>query len=98
MQVHAMSSTVSISEATRQRLEREAGRSDESADALADKAIRHYLRARDDERTLLQQRIKEADEGKFVSSEAMLRWIGSWGTENELPAPEVDLDFGPRKK
>jgi predicted transcriptional regulator len=91
-----MSATVSISETTKQRLDHEAGRVDESADQLADKAIRFYLRARDDERHLLERRIKEADEGKFISSEAMLRWIGSWGTDNELPLPEPDLDFGPR--
>ncbi|MDP3896737.1 MAG: hypothetical protein Q8Q62_08675 [Mesorhizobium sp.] len=79
-------------------MEREAGRSDESPDELADKAIQVYLRARDDERNLLRQRVGEADEGKFISSEAMLRWIGSWGSDNELPPPEPDLDFGPRRK
>lgn len=36
--------------------------------------------------------IAEADAdiaaGRTVSHEAVLRWVRSWGTENELPPPE----------
>lgn len=34
---------------------------------------------------------READEGVFVSGEAVIRWLQSWGTENELPPPEPDI-------
>lgn len=39
----------------------------------------------------LRQAIAEADRGIFVSSEAVDRWMESWGTENELPMPEPDI-------
>lgn len=36
--------------------------------------------------------IKEADEsGEYISHEAMMRWMRSWGTGNELPPPEPDV-------
>lgn len=34
---------------------------------------------------------READEGVFVSGEAVIRWLQSWGTDNELPRPEPDI-------
>ncbi len=39
----------------------------------------------------LQEAKKEADEGFFVSQEAIINWLDSWGSENELPPPEADL-------
>jgi len=33
--------------------------------------------------------IAEADKGIFVSQEAVDRWMESWGTENELPMPDI---------
>lgn len=30
----------------------------------------------------------EMDAGQFITNEAMMRWIASWGTENPLPPPE----------
>ncbi|MGE0280314.1 MAG: CopG family ribbon-helix-helix protein [Rhizobiaceae bacterium] len=34
---------------------------------------------------------READEGVFVSGDAVIRWLQSWGTDNELPRPEPDI-------
>ena len=33
----------------------------------------------------------EAEKGEFISSAAMRRWIGSQGTDHELPPPEIDV-------
>lgn len=30
----------------------------------------------------------ELDAGRFVSHEAVMRWLESWGTDNELPPPK----------
>ena len=38
--------------------------------------------------------LEEAGQERFISSEAMNAWIESWGTESELPAPEVDDTSG----
>lgn len=34
---------------------------------------------------------READEGVFISGDAVIRWLESWGTDNELPRPEPDI-------
>ncbi len=36
----------------------------------------------------LHRRMADMDAGKFITNEAMMRWIASWGTENLLPPPE----------
>jgi predicted transcriptional regulator len=56
-----------------------------------------YLEHSEAERALLEARIAEADKGIFISSEAMHRWMESWGTENELPPPEPDVFLPPRR-
>lgn len=33
----------------------------------------------------------EADKGIFISQEAISDWLDSWGSENELEAPEPDI-------
>ncbi len=78
--------------------ELEAGRQNVTPSAIAEQAIRDCLHFYAAEREILRQRVVEADKGKFISSEAMLRWMESWGTDRELPPPEPDLDFGPRRK
>jgi RHH-type transcriptional regulator, rel operon repressor / antitoxin RelB len=40
----------------------------------------------------IEAAVKEADEsGEFISNEAMMKWLKSWGTPNELPPPEPDI-------
>lgn len=34
---------------------------------------------------------KEAAKGVFVSGEAVIKWLESWGTDNELPPPQPDI-------
>ncbi len=31
----------------------------------------------------------EIDAGRFISNKAIMSWLRSWGTANELPPPEV---------
>lgn len=40
--------------------------------------------------------ILAANRGEFVSNEAMCAWLSSWGTEKELPPPEIDIWKTPR--
>lgn len=55
-----------------------------------------FLRRSEAERKLLKERVAEADEGVFISAEAMHRWMGSWETDNELPPPVPDVFLKPR--
>src|SRR4051812_23666071 len=34
---------------------------------------------------------READKGIFISGAKVSEWLSSWGTPNELPAPEPDI-------
>lgn len=43
------------------------------------------------EECIIKEALIEADKGNFISDEQMTRWISSWGTENELPAPKADI-------
>lgn len=36
----------------------------------------------------LRRIMADMDAGKFISNEAVTRWLKSWGTDDELPPPE----------
>ena len=73
------------------RLEREARNADRSASYLAAKAIETFLDTREARRREIEASVAEADKGVFISQEAMARWMDSWDTAHELPAPEPDI-------
>jgi len=81
---------------TRNRLEEEARRSERSASFVATKAIEAFLDARDRKRIAIESTIAEADNGAFVSQEAVDSWMDSWGAANELSFPDPDVTL-PRK-
>jgi len=35
-----------------------------------------------------QKAMADIDAGRFVTHQAVVRWLKSWGTENELPPPK----------
>ena len=49
------------------------------------------LQAKADKRAAIDNALAHADQGKFISAEAMNAWIDSWDTEDELPAPSADI-------
>ena len=49
------------------------------------------LQGHDARDAAIKAAIEEADKGIFVSSEAVDRWMESWGTDNELSMPEPDI-------
>ena len=72
-------------------LEREAEREERSASYLAVKAIEAMLRSRAEKRAAIRTAVAEAEEGVFISQEAMDAWVASWGTDTELLPPEPDI-------
>lgn len=82
---------------SKQRLDEAAQWDNITSDELAQRAIESYLDAQEAERLILEERIAEAEKGVFISGEAMLRWVKSWGTENELPRPEPDVFLQPKR-
>ena len=72
-------------------LEAAASASDRTPGYLAKKAVADYLEAREEKRRAIEEALEDAKKGYFISSESMHRWMDSWGTENELPRPEIDI-------
>ena len=53
------------------------------------------LRDRAEKRAAIHTAIVEADDGAFISQDAMDAWISSWDTDSELPPPKPDILSGP---
>ncbi len=79
----------------KKNLEREAKREERSTSYLAVKAIEAMLRDRAEKRAAIHTAIMEADEGAFISQDAMDAWISSWDTDSELPPPKPDILSSP---
>ena len=73
-------------------LEEEAKRKDRSAGYIAIQALQNFKAATEAKRQIIENAMAEADQGSFVSEEAMTKWFLSLVTEHELPEPEVDVE------
>jgi predicted transcriptional regulator len=83
---------------TKRELEEHARQLNVSVAEIAERAIASYLEIPARERAILKERLAEADKGVFISSEAMMRWMESWDTDEELPPPEPDVFLPPRRR
>jgi predicted transcriptional regulator len=75
----------------KEKLENEARLQKISPDDIAKRALENYLEFQEQDRKIMRERIAEANAGVFISEEAMLCWVESWGTKDELPPPEPDI-------
>ena len=55
---------------------------------VAAEVIAMYVAADSWEQEHIRQGLAELDAGEGVSHERVVEWLDSWGTENELPAPQ----------
>lgn len=62
-----------------------------SQSQIATKAIAEYVARNEWKLKALKEAKEEADKGVFVSQEAIIDWLDSWGSENELKAPDADI-------
>lgn len=83
--------TLRIDAAIKKRLDQEAKREDRSAGYVAQQAIRAYVEAKERSRAAIRAAETEADRGVFISSDAMDKWVRSWGSDDELPPPQPDV-------
>ena len=72
-------------------LEEEAKRKDRSAGYIAIQALQNFKNTTEAKRLMIESAMAEADQGSFVSEEAMTNWFLALGTDHELPEPEVDV-------
>ena len=83
---------------TKRELEEHARQLNVSVAEIAERAIAYYLEVPARERAILKERLAEADKGVFISGDAMMRWVESWGTDEELPPPEPDVFLPSRQR
>ncbi|MFN0191939.1 MAG: CopG family ribbon-helix-helix protein [Aestuariivirga sp.] len=83
--------SIRIDTDTKAKLEEWAARENRSASALAQLAIDEYLDQKTYKRECILEALDEAKKGVFISEDAMDAWVDSWGTDNELPAPDPDI-------
>jgi predicted transcriptional regulator len=79
-----------------ERLERLALATDRSAATLATEALERFLAEGEWEVDRLDAAMADAEEGVFISNEAVTSWLLSWGTNAETKAPEPDV-FEPKR-
>jgi predicted transcriptional regulator len=76
------------------KLERRARQLKRSKSSLAAIAVENFLEIEAREMELTKRALAKAKAGgPFVSNEDMMRWLESWGTENELPPPKATIRF-----
>jgi len=83
--------TIRLDATLKQDLEREAALEDRPPSQLAVRAIRAMIEARQARRAAIESALAEADQGSFVSEEAMMAWVDTWDTEREGPEPQPDI-------
>jgi predicted transcriptional regulator len=76
---------------TNKRLKYEADNMNRSETYFASMAIGKELNAREFKRAAIDAALAQAEQGDFISSEAMGAWVDSWGSDRELTAPKNDI-------
>jgi predicted transcriptional regulator len=90
----AESDTINIPlrRAAKARLETLATAVGRTSEELAQQAIESYLNLDSRQVAAIGEALAEADAGgPFVRHEDMVVWLESWGTDDELPAPEANI-------
>ncbi|MDI6027442.1 hypothetical protein QBK99_14690 [Corticibacterium sp. UT-5YL-CI-8] len=77
-------------------LEREARLLKISESEIAERAIEIFLDLQAHKRDVIAAAVKEADNGVFISSEAMEAWLDRLDDDPDAPPPEPDIYLPPR--
>ena len=83
--------SIRLDDDLRKALEAEAAIEERPPAQLAVRAIRSMLEAKATKRAAIDAALAEAEQGRFISGDAMNAWIDSWDTEAELPMPKADI-------
>ena len=84
--------SVTLNKTVKERLNELAAQTERSEDELMAEAIEVYVELRDWQAEEIRRALREADAGgPFVAHEDIIRWVSSWGSENELPPPEATI-------
>ena len=79
--------TIRLSSVIKRRLDKLAKSTKRTRSWLAADAVAAYVEQHQWQLSEIEEGIKDADAGCFVPHEDVKRWLGSWGTDHELPPP-----------
>lgn len=82
--------TLRLPDQARNDLEFLSSHAKRSRSAVAAEALAESLAVRAYRVRAIQAAKEEMKKGKFISQEAVEKWVASIGTDNELPLPEPD--------
>jgi len=86
------SKPLQLSQETEAELEALANRMSMPVADVLEEAVRSYVSWSAAEIVATEAAIREADAGgPFISNEAMMAWLKSWGKPDELPPPKPDV-------
>jgi len=77
---------VHLSDDTKRRLDRLSQATDRSATSITAEALEAYLAEQEWQIAAVDDAIRPAERGEFISHEAVTSWLGSWGTAEETAA------------
>ena len=80
--------TVDLPTEIEARLDRLASTTSVSKSRLAADAIAAYLDEQEHQLERIREGLADAKAGRVTSHEEVVRWLDSWGSENELPPPK----------
>lgn len=87
--------SIRIDDTVRDQLEKICDITERSKAYVTSKAIEEYIERNSWKVEALKRAKAEAEKGEFISHQAMGEWINSLGTDDELPAPEIDVFKAP---
>ena len=83
-----MAGQINLKSANQDRLTRLAQTVNRSDDDLANEAVEQYLEYQEWAIAEIKRGVADADAGRTVRHSAVRAWIGSLGTDEELPMPQ----------
>lgn len=83
--------SVRLPDDLRQQVDELARLTKRSRSFVVKEAVASYVEERRQYLEAIDEAVREAAEGVFVSGTAVDAWLRSWGTEEPVPAPEPDI-------
>ena len=83
--------TIRVEPELKQWFEQQAKLKDRSLGYMVTESMEQTKRSSEARDQMIRDAMAEADNGVFVSEEAVHKWMDSWDTDNELPFPEPDV-------
>jgi predicted transcriptional regulator len=89
--------SVRLPDDLRQAVDKYAELTDRSRAFVVKEAVSAYMEDQSAYLAAIDEALAEEEEAGFVSGEAVLEWLESWGTDNVKPSPEPDIFPAKRK-